>query len=148
MRGRSSTWTRIRINLQHVPEKERPQGAEAAADPESVGRRYSGADRGVSRDGTEDRGKLESRSDFELIVAAVLRRLVVAPAKKRRRMPEAIALHVVVLHLAHALDAQRLPRQIFARTPSALSARHALCRDRPPAAEALAKAASAHAPRV
>jgi bifunctional non-homologous end joining protein LigD len=24
MRGRSSTWTRIRINLQHVPEKERP----------------------------------------------------------------------------------------------------------------------------
>jgi bifunctional non-homologous end joining protein LigD len=25
MRGRSSTWTRIRINLQHVPEKDRPQ---------------------------------------------------------------------------------------------------------------------------
>lgn len=25
MRGRSSTWTRIRINLQHVPEKERPK---------------------------------------------------------------------------------------------------------------------------
>jgi bifunctional non-homologous end joining protein LigD len=24
MRGRSSTWTRIRINLQHVPEPERP----------------------------------------------------------------------------------------------------------------------------
>jgi hypothetical protein len=24
MRGRSSTWTRIRINLQHVPENERP----------------------------------------------------------------------------------------------------------------------------
>jgi hypothetical protein len=25
MRGRSSTWTRIRINLQHVPEKDRPK---------------------------------------------------------------------------------------------------------------------------
>ena len=24
MRGRSSTWTRIRINLQHVPEERRP----------------------------------------------------------------------------------------------------------------------------
>src|SRR5579875_1982258 len=27
MRGRSSTWTRIRLNLQHVPEAERPPGA-------------------------------------------------------------------------------------------------------------------------
>ena len=25
MRGRSSTWTRIRINLRHVPEEQRPQ---------------------------------------------------------------------------------------------------------------------------
>jgi hypothetical protein len=25
MRGRSSTWTRIRLNLQHVPEAERPE---------------------------------------------------------------------------------------------------------------------------
>ena len=24
MRGRSSTWTRIRVNLRHVPEEERP----------------------------------------------------------------------------------------------------------------------------
>jgi hypothetical protein len=24
MRGRSSTWTRIRLNLQHVPEEQRP----------------------------------------------------------------------------------------------------------------------------
>jgi bifunctional non-homologous end joining protein LigD len=32
MRGRSSTWTRIRVNLRHVPERERP--AEEAADPD------------------------------------------------------------------------------------------------------------------
>jgi bifunctional non-homologous end joining protein LigD len=25
MRGRSTTWTRIRVNLQHVPEDERPE---------------------------------------------------------------------------------------------------------------------------
>ncbi|MEO8457708.1 MAG: non-homologous end-joining DNA ligase [Chloroflexota bacterium] len=32
MRGRSSTWTRIRLNLRHVPEDERP--AEVAPDPD------------------------------------------------------------------------------------------------------------------
>ena len=32
MRGRSSTWTRIRVNLRHVPEDERP--AEEAPDPD------------------------------------------------------------------------------------------------------------------
>jgi len=25
MRGRSSTWTRVRVNLRHVPEAERPK---------------------------------------------------------------------------------------------------------------------------
>ncbi len=44
MRGRSSTWTRIRINLQHVPEELRPAAAGVAAAAESVGQRYrSGA---------------------------------------------------------------------------------------------------------
>jgi hypothetical protein len=32
MRGRSSTWTRVRVNLRHVPESERP--AEAPPDPD------------------------------------------------------------------------------------------------------------------
>ncbi|HEX9163579.1 MAG TPA: DNA primase small subunit domain-containing protein, partial [Thermoanaerobaculia bacterium] len=32
MRGRSSTWTRIRVNLRHVPEKDRPE--EEAPDPD------------------------------------------------------------------------------------------------------------------
>jgi DNA ligase D-like protein (predicted polymerase) len=47
MRGRSSTWTRIRINLQHVPEQERPKAPElppipnpwANANPEEWHRR-------------------------------------------------------------------------------------------------------------
>jgi hypothetical protein len=32
MRGRSSTWTRIRVNLRHVPESERP--SEETPDPD------------------------------------------------------------------------------------------------------------------
>jgi hypothetical protein len=32
MRGRSSTWTRIRVNLRHVPEAQRP--AQEAPDPD------------------------------------------------------------------------------------------------------------------
>ena len=32
MRGRSTTWTRIRVNLEHVPETERP--AQEALDPD------------------------------------------------------------------------------------------------------------------
>jgi len=32
MRGRSSTWTRIRVNLRHVPESLRP--AQGAPDPD------------------------------------------------------------------------------------------------------------------
>jgi hypothetical protein len=32
MRGRSSTWTRIRVNLRHVPEEQRP--AQETPDPD------------------------------------------------------------------------------------------------------------------
>ena len=32
MRGRSSTWTRVRVNLRHVPEAERP--AQETPDPD------------------------------------------------------------------------------------------------------------------
>src|SRR5687768_8900804 len=80
------------------------------------------------RSGTENRGKLERRNDFELVVAAVPGRLVVAPAQERRRVPETIALHVVVLHFTHALDAQRFPRQILAGAPAALAPGHPLRR--------------------
>src|SRR3982751_5047005 len=63
--------------------------------------------------------------DLELIVAAVPGRLVGAPAQETGRVAEAIALHVVVLHFADALDPERLPRQILAGAPPALAAGHA-----------------------
>src|SRR5919106_5713383 len=64
--------------------------------------------------------------DFELIVAAVPRRLIRTPALKDGGMAEAVALHVVVFDLAHPLDPQRLPRKIFPRAPAALPSRHAI----------------------
>ena len=73
----------------------------------------------------EDLLELVRRRDLELIVAAVRRRLVGPPALEDGGVAEAVALHVVVLHLAHALDAQRLPRQILAGAPAALAAGHA-----------------------
>src|SRR6185369_4773276 len=69
--------------------------------------------------------ELVSGRDFELIVTAVCGIFVRPPALKHRRVAEAVALHVVVLHLADALDLQRFPRQILARTPAALPAGHA-----------------------
>src|SRR5437868_6245946 len=60
--------------------------------------------------GAEHLRQLVRRRDFELIVAAALRLPIGAPALEDRRVAESIALHVVVLHLAHALDPQRLPR--------------------------------------
>jgi bifunctional non-homologous end joining protein LigD len=46
MRGRSSTWTRVRINLQHVPDTLRP--APEKPDPDEVPKRWSGAARGTT----------------------------------------------------------------------------------------------------
>src|SRR4029450_965254 len=72
----------------------------------------------------EDLLELVRRRDLELIVAAVVRILVGTPAQEDRGVAKAIALKVVVLHLAHAVDPYRLPRQIFPGAPSALPARH------------------------
>src|SRR5204863_259470 len=72
----------------------------------------------------ENLGELGRRRDLELVVATLRRQLVGTPAEKDGRVSEAIALHVVVLHLADALDPQRLPGQVLAGTPAALPARH------------------------
>src|SRR6185369_6266083 len=76
--------------------------------------------------GRENLLELIGAGGLELVVAARRRRPVRAPAQKSGRVPEAVALQVIVFHLAHALDAQRLPRQVLARAPPALPAGHAL----------------------
>src|SRR6188768_3073650 len=78
--------------------------------------------RKVSRQGScrraEDVRQLERRRDLQLIVRAVLGALVGPPALKDGGVAKPIALQVVVLHFAHALDAQWLPRQILAGAPA------------------------------
>src|SRR3954470_1479690 len=61
----------------------------------------------------------------QLIVTAIGGRFIGPPVQESCCMPEAISLQMVVLHFAHELGAQRLPRQILARTPAALRAGHA-----------------------
>src|SRR6185369_17397557 len=52
--------------------------------------------------------------------------LVGTPAQKDRCVTEPVALQVVVLHFADALDAQRFPRKILAAAPAALRTGHPL----------------------
>ena len=121
MRGRSTTWTRIRLNLRHVPE-ERTRPAEEAARSATTtpwARRASSGRRARSAARAEDALQLVGRRHLELIVAAVLGRLVGAPAHELRGVAEAVALHVVVGDLADALGAQRLPAQVLAAVPAA-----------------------------
>src|SRR5512145_1431363 len=70
--------------------------------------------------------ELVRRRNLELVVSAFVCRLVGPPPQKRRGVPEPVALQMVVLHLADALDAERLPRQILAGAPAAVATRHTL----------------------
>ena len=104
----------------------RPGGAAPGAGTARSRRRRRTTGAGVDRrrPGAEDLRELVRRRDLELIVAAVRRLLVEPPALEDRGVAEPRALHVVVLHLADALDPQRLPRQILAGAPAALAAGH------------------------
>src|SRR5688572_20664853 len=86
----------------------------------------SSTTRGNGSARTEHLCQLVRRRDLELVVAALGRTLVGAPAQERGGVAEAIAQQVVVLHLADALDAQRLPRQVLSGAPAAVSAGHPL----------------------
>src|SRR5262249_15273347 len=69
----------------------------------------SGAASTVIASGPEDLRELVRSRDLELIVAALAGRFVRAPPLKRRGVPEAAALHMIVLDFADPLDAKRLP---------------------------------------
>ena len=82
----SRTWTRIRVNLQHVPAELRP--AQEPLDPdEDMADDWSGVSRAAAGR-AEDLLELVRRRDLELIVAAVARRLVRPPAQEDRRVAE------------------------------------------------------------
>src|ERR1700716_320049 len=73
----------------------------------------------------KNRCQLLRWNDFELGVGAVAGLFVRSPSAELRCMTEAASLHVVVSDLHHQLGSQRFPRQVFALTPSALTAGHA-----------------------
>ncbi len=59
MRGRFHTWTRIRVNLQHVPVELRP--AQEALDPDEMPNEWSGvSDRGAPPRRRPSRARTES----------------------------------------------------------------------------------------
>src|SRR5689334_5385009 len=68
--------------------------------------------------GAEDLRQLERRGLLELVVAAVRRLLVRAPAQERGPVAEAITLEMVIGDLGHTLQAERLPRQVLAAVPA------------------------------
>src|SRR5882724_12893422 len=71
---------------------------------------------------TENLSQLLRRNNFELGVRTVARLLIRAPPSKLRCVTEAAALHVVVSDFDYKLRTQRLPRQVLALAPPALSA--------------------------
>ena len=73
MRGRSSTWTRIRVNLRHVPEELRPP--EETPDPDDDPTRELRSRRKkevpeASNGRAENRHQFLRRNDFELRIRA------------------------------------------------------------------------------
>src|SRR5204863_8816936 len=74
----------------------------------------------------EDLLELRGRGFLELVVAALRWRLVRPPALEGGRVPEAVALQVIVGHLADALDAERLPGEVLAPVPARRAAGHPL----------------------
>src|SRR6266516_4306747 len=98
-----------------------------AADPGEPAARAAEAPApsGAPRPRREDLGELVGTRDLELVVTTDGGPLVRSPAQEGRGVAEAVALQVVVFHLAHALDAQRLPGEILAGAPATLPAGHA-----------------------
>src|SRR5260221_547057 len=66
----------------------------------------------------ENLAQFHRRRLLQLIVPALGRRLVRPPALEGGRVPEPIALQMIVGDLADALDAQRLPGEILAAIPA------------------------------
>ncbi len=150
MRGRSSTWTRIRVNLRNVPEKLRPpqetptptttpraSGAKPQRRTKTVATKMHKSHKSsddflcllcifVLLFCGKDQFEFVRRHDFELRVSAVGRFFVSAPAAKLRRVTKTISLHVLVSNFNHELGSQWLPRHVLAMTPATLRARHSM----------------------
>src|SRR5262249_47474237 len=154
MRGRSSTWTRVRVNLRHVPEKLRPPQETPDPDDDPTREWRASPSRRGRRDHARGGGRLlpifrlspprlrrapspsgrgipkngcqfEWRNDFELRICAVARLLVRTPPAKLCQVAESGTLHVFVSDFDDQFGPQRLPGKILALAPAALAAGYA-----------------------
>src|SRR5580765_3782500 len=82
----------------------------------------------------EDFAQLDRDGDVQLVVAALVGRLVGAPPDEPGDSPEAVRLQLVELDLDHPLHPYRFPRQVLLGVPPAHPAGHAAfaLRLRPP----------------
>jgi hypothetical protein len=132
MRGRSSTWTRIRVNMRHVPEAQRPmqETPDPDDDPTREWRQWrKKKQRKINRSwlyAYRPVGKslpVLAGNDFELVVGAIGRLFVRSPSAKLRRMTET-ALHMVVSDFHYQFRSQWFPISPCLDS-AALAARHA-----------------------
>src|SRR5271154_5980391 len=72
----------------------------------------------------ENRFQLVRRNDLKLRVGAIARLLVGPPLPELRHMTESRPLHMLVCNFDHQLGSERLPGQILAVAPTALTSRH------------------------
>jgi hypothetical protein len=72
----------------------------------------------------ENRFQLVRWNDFKLRVGAIARLLVGTPLPELRHMTESRALHMLVCNLDYQFGSERLPGQILAVTPTALTSGH------------------------
>jgi len=75
---------------------------------------------------SEDLRQFLRWDDFKLGVGAIGGLFVFAPSSKLGGVSETASLHVVVCDFHDQLHAERLPRQVLARTPATLASGHAL----------------------
>src|SRR5271167_3512139 len=88
-------------------------------------RRRNLLEQGTSSDvSRENRFQLVRRNDFKLRVGAIARLLVATPLPELRHMAESLALHMLICNFDYQLGPERLPRQILAVAPTALTSRH------------------------
>src|SRR5271156_1705547 len=74
----------------------------------------------------ENRFQLVRRNAFKLRVGAIARLLVGPPLPELRHMAESRSLHMLICNLNYQLGTERLPRQILAVAPTALTSGHSM----------------------
>ncbi len=131
MRGSSSVWYRIRINLRHIPEDQRPPQETPDPDDDPTRSWREAPRKRHQPTSRKDRHQLLRRHHLELRIRAITRPLIHSPPPKLSHMPKPAPLHMLIRHLHHQLRTQRLPRQILPLAPTALPTRHPLLRPPP-----------------